>query len=136
MSPEVFLFLLSEFAASIIGAVPFGLVNLSVRQTALNKELKATLPISYGASLVEVAYSTLGIFAGSLSYRYIQVNIFLRILSSLVLVLMGILFMVRKSHFTPTKNRAFSGILYGVRLNLLSLQVLAYWIKAISLFPP
>jgi L-lysine exporter family protein LysE/ArgO len=132
MPPEVFLFLLIGFIASIIGAVPFGLVNLSVLQTAINKGIKATMPISYGASVVEILYGVFGIFAGSLLFKYIDKNPWFNVLTALVLLIMGLVFLFRRSQFQLNKNNSFGGFLYGILLNLLSLQVLAYWILAIS----
>jgi L-lysine exporter family protein LysE/ArgO len=135
MPPEVFLFLLMGFIASIIGAVPFGLVNLSVLQTAINKGIKATMPISYGASVVEIIYGILGIFAGSLLFTYIERNPWFNAFTALILLMygMGLLFLFRRSQFQFNKNNTFGGFLYGVLLNLLSIQVLAYWILAISI---
>ncbi|MBW6480421.1 MAG: LysE family transporter [Bacteroidales bacterium] len=132
MPPEVFLFLLIGFFASIIGAVPFGLVNLSVLQTAINKGTRATMPISYGASLIEVIYGIFGIFAGSLLYRYIDKNPWFNIFTAAVLMIMGLVFFFSRSQFQMNKNNTFGGFVYGILLNLLSLQVLAYWILAIS----
>lgn len=132
MPPEVFLFLLIGFIASIIGAVPFGLVNLSVLQTSINKGIKATIPISYGASVVEILYGVFGIFAGSLLFKYIDKNPWFNVFTTLVLLTMGLIFLFKRSQFQLNNNNSFGGFLYGVLLNLLSLQVLAYWILAIS----
>jgi threonine/homoserine/homoserine lactone efflux protein len=76
MPPEAFTFLLIGLIASILGAVPFGLVNLSVLQAALRKGTRATMPISFGASVVEVGYGILGIMAISfISSVYQQIII-------------------------------------------------------------
>jgi L-lysine exporter family protein LysE/ArgO len=133
MPPEVFLFLLMGFMASIIGAVPFGLVNLSVLQTAISKGVKATMPISYGASVVEIIYGILGIFAGSLLFTYIERNPWFNAFTALILLVVGLLFLFRRSQFQFNNNNTFGGFLYGVLLNLLSIQVLAYWIIAVSI---
>jgi L-lysine exporter family protein LysE/ArgO len=133
MPPEVFLFLLFGFVASIIGAVPFGLVNLSILQTAINNGIRATMPISYGASVVEIIYGVIGIFAGSLLFRYIDNNPWFNVFTTLVLLVMGLVFLFKQSHFQFNKNNTYGGFLYGILLNMLSLQVLAYWILAISI---
>lgn len=132
MPPEVLLFLLFGFIASIIGAVPFGLVNLSVLQTAISKGTKATMPISYGASVVEIVYGILGIFAGSLLFKYIGNNLWFNIFTALVLLFVGLAFFFKRSQFQFNKSNTIGGFLYGILLNLLSLQVLVYWILAVS----
>ncbi len=132
MPPEVLLFLFFGFIASIIGAVPFGLVNLSVLQTAISKGTKATMPISYGASVVEIVYGILGIFTGSLLFKYIGNNLWFNIFTALVLLFVGLAFFFKRSQFQLNKSNTIGGFLYGILLNLLSLQVLVYWILAVS----
>jgi L-lysine exporter family protein LysE/ArgO len=132
MPADHFIFLIIGLIASIIGAVPFGLVNLSVLQTAINKGTKATMPISYGASVIEILYGVLAIFAGSLIFKYIGSNIWFNISTALVLLFIGMVFFFKRSQFQFNKNNTFGGFLYGILLNLLSLQVLVYWILAVS----
>lgn len=121
------------FAASIIGALPFGLVNLSVLQSAVNKGTRSTIPVSTGASVVEIGYGIVGIFAGSLIARHISDSPWYHLLSALILLITGITFFFKKSKFHLNPNNTFGGFWYGVLLNLLSLQVLVYWIIALSL---
>lgn len=121
------------FAASIIGALPFGLVNLSVLQSAVNKGTRATLLVSTGASVVEIGYGTVGIFAGSLIATHINGSPWFHLLSALILLAVGVTFLLKKSKFHFSANNTFGGFWYGVLLNLLSLQVLIYWIIALSL---
>jgi L-lysine exporter family protein LysE/ArgO len=132
MSAEHFIFIIIGLIASIIGAVPFGLVNLSVLQTAINKGTKASMPISYGASMIEMLYGILAIFTGSLLIKYIGNNIWFNIFTALVVLLMGMVFFFKRSQFQFNKDSTFGGFTYGILLNLLSLQVLVYWILAVS----
>jgi len=132
MPPEAFIFLLIGLIASIIGAVPFGLVNLSVLQTALHKGIRATMPISFGASMVEVGYGILGILAGSLIYKYLNENPWFYIATAMVLISMGLVFLLKSAPFNISNNNRMGGFFQGILLNLLSIQVLAYWIMAIS----
>jgi L-lysine exporter family protein LysE/ArgO len=132
MSAEHFIFIIIGLIASIIGAVPFGLVNLSVLQTAINKGTKATMPISYGASMIEILYGILGIFAGSLLIKYIGNNIWFNIFTALVVLFMGMVFFFKRSQFQFNKDSTIGGFMYGILLNLLSLQVLVYWILAVT----
>ncbi len=132
MSTEIILFLFIGLIASIIGAVPFGLVNLSVLQTAIQKGTKATMPIAFGASMVEVSYGILGIFTGSLIYKYLNQNPWFHVVTALVLISMGLVFLLKSAPFRMSHNHRMGGFFHGILLNLLSMQVLAYWIMSIS----
>ncbi|TVQ09107.1 MAG: hypothetical protein EA361_15860 [Bacteroidetes bacterium] len=125
---DIPLYLAIGFAASIIGALPFGLVNLSVLQSAVNKGIRSTLPVSGGASVVEIGYGIVGIFAGKLIWEYTHNNLWFHIISASILLITGGVFFARKQRFDFNLNPAFGGFTYGILLNLLSLQVLAYWI--------
>ena len=127
------LYLATGIAASIIGALPFGLVNLSVLQSAVNKGIRSTLPVSTGASVVEIGYGMAGIFAGKFIWEYTHNNLWFHIISASILLATGVVFFIRKSKFEFNFNPTFGGFSYGVLLNLLSLQVLAYWIIAGSI---
>ncbi|GEM_PF-772960 len=130
---DIPLYLAIGFAASIIGALPFGLVNLSVLQSAVNKGTRSTLSVSTGASVVEIGYGIVGIFAGKFIWEYTHNNLWFHIISSSILLVTGVAFFVRKSRFDFNRKPTFGGFSYGVLLNLLSLQVLAFWIIAGSI---
>lgn len=122
------LYLAIGFAASIIGALPFGLVNLSVLQSAVNKGILSTIPVATGASMVEIGYGIVGIFAGKFIFEYTHNNLWFHVVSAAILLVTGVTFFVKKSQFDFNLKPTFGGFSYGILLNLLSLQVLAYWI--------
>jgi hypothetical protein len=62
------------FIAAVIGAVPFGLVNLSVVDNTLNRGERAAFLVSAGATLIEIVFVLLAVFLGSRLSVYIQNN--------------------------------------------------------------
>lgn len=133
MTTDLFIFLLIGILASIIGAAPFGLVNLSILQSAINKGTRSTFPVAHGASFVEVLYGVVGIFAGRFIAKHINENLWFHLISALILLITGVIFLFRKNRFQFSSNNTFGGFSYGILLNLLSLQVLAYWVIASGL---
>jgi threonine/homoserine/homoserine lactone efflux protein len=127
------IYLIAGIILSIIGALPFGLVNLSVLQVAYNKGTREALKIAHGAAIVEVLYALTAIFAGSIFNEFIKQNTFVNYLSVLAIGIGGLIFLLKKKNSkAPGMNRS-SGFLQGIFLNILSLQVLLYWLIAISL---
>lgn len=130
---DIPLYLFIGLAASILGALPFGLVNLSILQSSVNKGTRSTFPVAHGASLVEVMYGVVGVFAGKFITQHINNNFWFHLISALILLITGGVFFIRKARFNFSSNNTFGGFSYGILLNLLSLQVLAYWVIASSL---
>jgi L-lysine exporter family protein LysE/ArgO len=120
------------FIASIIGALPFGLVNLSVVDSTLNKSERAAFLISAGATIIEIVFVLLAIFLGSRLADYMEDNLWIEFFILMVLLTAGISFLLRKRSGSKKKTIVLSGFLKGMLLNLLSVQVLLYWFVAIA----
>ena len=56
MLVEIIIVLLIGITTSIVGAVPFGLVNLTVLNVSLEQGNRAALRIAHGASFIEVLF--------------------------------------------------------------------------------
>jgi threonine/homoserine/homoserine lactone efflux protein len=65
--------------ACIIGALPFGLVNLSVVNISINKSEKEAIVFSLGASFIEILFALAGIIAGQQLIKNIEGNVFIEI---------------------------------------------------------
>jgi L-lysine exporter family protein LysE/ArgO len=120
------------FIASIIGALPFGLVNLSVVDSTLNKSERAAFLISAGATIIEIVFVLLAIFLGSRLADYMEDNLWIEFFILMVLLTAGISFLLRKRSGSKKKTIVLSGFLKGMLLNILSVQVLLYWFVAIA----
>lgn len=112
---------------TVIGALPFGLVNLSVVDISLKQSRKLAMQIAHGAALVEVLYGVVAILAGAIISEFIQKNLFLNYSLIGILVIGSIVFILRKKEKNTKRFSVFSSFLKGVFLNLISFQVFLYW---------
>jgi len=119
-------------AASILGAIPFGLVNLTVVDVATRKGNKAALNISLGAAVVEVMFGLIAIYGGSIIQQYYSENAFINLISIAILGIAGIIFLIKKSNSDRNIDSRSYGFLKGFFLNIISLQVLLFWLMAIA----
>jgi threonine/homoserine/homoserine lactone efflux protein len=57
---------------TIIGTVPFGLVNLSVADTATKTSTRKSMELASGAALVEVIFALAALLAGATLQNYLN----------------------------------------------------------------
>ncbi|MDT8402498.1 MAG: hypothetical protein RQ743_12450 [Bacteroidales bacterium] len=117
---------------SIIGALPFGLVNLSVLDTSYRQGPARAMHLSGGAAIIEVAYGLTALTAGGLIAHFIRTIPVLYYLVLAVPAVVGIFFLLKgrdKQAAGPVKK---NGFLRGMVLNLVSIQVLLYWLIAMT----
>lgn len=118
--------------ASIIGAVPLGLVNLTVLEVSYKNGVSDAMKLAGGASMVEIMFVLIAILAG----KYITIAMddveWVKWLFVLVPFLIGIYFFQRRNHFEASSPKKTNNYFRGVILNLISIQVLLYWIFAIT----
>ncbi len=129
---EIILHFALGFIAAIIGAVPFGLVNLSVVDSTLKRGERAAFLVSAGATLIEIVFVLLAIFLGSRLAGYIENNQWIEFFILLVLLTAGISFFRRKNKGTDKKVFIMPAFVKGMFLNILSVQVLLYWFVAVA----
>jgi len=129
---EIILHFALGFIAAIIGAMPFGLVNLSVVDSTLNRSEKAAFWVSVGATLIEIVFVLLAILLGSKLALYIEHNAWIEVFILLVLLAAGISFFLKKNKGPEKKVFVMPDIVKGMFLNLLSVQVLLYWFVAVA----
>jgi len=117
---------------TIIGALPFGLVNLTVLDISYRKGRVAASYISHGAALIEVLFGITALMAGSLIGQFTRNNPFVQTLVLLVPAVIGVVFLLKKNHSETKKSGKQQGFLQGMMLNLISIQVLLYWLFAMT----
>lgn len=116
---------------AVIGALPFGLVNLSVLDTAFYRNRQIALKVAHGASLIEVLYGIIALLAGTIIAKAIENNPLVKYTAVLIPLVVGLFFLFKNgSHPNLPDNK--QGYRKGIVLNLLSVQVLLYWIVAIT----
>jgi len=117
---------------SIICALPFGLVNLNVLDAAYRQGNRVALNISFGAAIVEVLFGLIAILAGSMIHQYILENVFINYLAIVVLIFAGLVFLLKKKEVVTTQKANSTGFFKGALLNLVSIQVLLFWLIAVT----
>jgi len=132
MLVENLIVILIGAAASMIGALPFGLVNLTVLNVSQEQGYKPAMRIAHGASVIEVLFGLISILAGSLVYQQLEGNSTVSYIAASVLVAGGIFFFFKKQVPAEKQATTSSGFLKGAILNLVSIQVFLFWIVAIA----
>ncbi len=129
---EIILHFALGFVAAIIGAMPFGLVNLSVVDSTLNRGERSAFLLSVGATIIEIVFVLLAIFLGSRLALYIENNSWVDYFIVLVLLAAGISFFMRKNKGSEKTIFVMPALVKGMLLNILSIQVLLYWFIAVA----
>lgn len=117
---------------TMIGALPFGLVNLSVLDISYRKGQSAAMNLSLGATFIEVVYGLTALVAGGLIGQFIKDHQFVRILVLSVPAVAGLYFLLKRNHSEEKKTADRPCFLRGMLLNLVSVQVLLYWLFAMT----
>jgi threonine/homoserine/homoserine lactone efflux protein len=117
---------------TIIGALPFGLVNLSVLDTSFRSGTNPALHLSLGAALVEVAFGLVALTAGGWIAHYIKNNPIFYYLVLAVPAVAGLYFLMKGSYKEPSATGKKQVFFKGMLLNLVSIQVLLYWLFAMT----
>ncbi len=129
---EIILHFVLGFVAAIIGAMPFGLVNLSVVDSTLSRGERVAFQVSLGATIIEIVFVLLAIFLGSRLAVYIENNSWVDYFIVLVLLAAGISFFMRKNKGSEKTIFVMPAVVKGMLLNILSIQVLFYWFIAVA----
>jgi L-lysine exporter family protein LysE/ArgO len=116
-----------------IGAMPVGLVNLSVVDTSVKVNNRMSMKIAHGAAFTEILFAITALFSGVFLRDYFDENIFIKVIIIAVLMISGIVFWLKKGDVDNKKiNLPSFGFLKGAFLNLISIQVFLFWLIAVS----
>jgi len=127
------IYLLIGAFVSIIGALPFGLVNLSVMDVAINHKVGKSMFIAHGAAVVEILFALTALLAGTVLSGYFNGNVLVKYIVLAVLVVSGIYFWFKQNNLESLEDSEPSnGFLKGAFLNLMSIQVLLFWLFAVT----
>ncbi len=124
--------LASAIIITIIGALPFGLVNLTVLDISYHRNKIAALKVAHGAAWIEVLFGLTALIAGSLIGQFTRDH---RVVQTLVLIIpavVGLVFILKKNHNEAKTTGKDPGFRKGMLLNLISIQVLLYWLFAMT----
>jgi L-lysine exporter family protein LysE/ArgO len=129
---EIILHFALGLIAAIIGAMPFGLVNLSVVDSTLNRGERTAFWVSAGATIIEIIFVLLAIYLGSSLAVFMEDNTWIEFFILLMLLAAGISFFLRKNRGSEKKKIVLPAFVKGMFLNILSIQVLLYWFVAVA----
>lgn len=129
---EPFFIIAYAMIITVIGALPFGLVNLSVLDISNRKGTGPAMQLSHGAAVIEVLFGLTALTAGGLIANYLDTNPVINYLILSVPAVAGIVFLSRGRKKQETIHVEKSGFLRGMILNLVSIQVLLYWLLAMT----
>lgn len=129
MNPIGIIFI--SILATLIGALPFGLVNLTVLNVAHQNGRPAAMKIAQGATLIEILFGFSAIYL-AVFIKNTTLNLaFVRFLAIAISVTLGVFFYFKKSiSYTLPTQQKFS-FFQGIFLNLMSVQVFLYWVVTI-----
>jgi len=132
MAIDYLIILLLGMGATIVGGLPFGLVNLTILNVTFEKGSREAIKIAHGAALVEVLFGLTALLAGGVLASYIEGNVIISYSTAAVLIFGGLFFLLKKQHNNNSRVAGSSGFLNGILLNLVSIQVFLFWILAIA----
>jgi threonine/homoserine/homoserine lactone efflux protein len=115
-----------------IGAFPFGLVNLSVLNISYRMGVREGMRIAHGAAVIEVLFGFTAVMAGVLLHRLYEENNYISYILVAILMVVGIFFLLKRNGAKETADNNLPPFVKGMFLNLISVQVLLYWIIAIA----
>lgn len=127
------LYLALGTAISFAGALPLGIVNLSVVDITLRENFRTGFQISLGATLIEVLQFLLALFVGLMVLDYLESHLWVKAISVVLFVAIGVVFLLRKQMDRNSCPRwKFPPFFQGIGLALINPQALPYWVFAIA----
>ncbi|MDZ7738095.1 MAG: LysE family transporter [Bacteroidales bacterium] len=127
---------ITGFLITLGGAIPLGLVNLSVMDIAYREGKAKSMQLAAGAGMVEILYGLAAILAGTVIQKYVDNNVIIRYAVIILLGAAGVFFILKGKEHKKERKIKVPYFLRGAVLNLISIQVLLYWIVAVAALQP
>jgi len=124
--------LITGILVTSVGALPLGLVNLSVLDSSHKKGYREGMQIAHGAAITEVFFGLTAILTGLYIQRLFEENPSLNYIIISIIGIVGIIFILKKKKSIGDAENNFPGFWKGIFLNLISIQVLLFWVVAIA----
>lgn len=119
-------------AITIIGALPLGLVNLTVFNEASLQHKSRPMQIAAGAAMVELLFAFLGLYSGNYFVQLLNAVPFVKQLIVAFITVVAIYFLLKNQNGLADAMHTRNSFIKGLVLNIVSFQVLFYWIAAIA----
>lgn len=128
---EIITYFFIGLFACIIAALPPGLVNLSIIDTTMHQSSKQARRISLGAAFTEGIFAALAIIFGLVLKDFFTESIIIKIITIIVASGASVHFFFRKPQKNKPQKKYKLYFVKGLVLNMISLQVFAFWLIAI-----
>lgn len=131
MELQTIIYFIIAMATTIVGAVPLGLVNLSVVDVVIKTNTQKSLEVAWGATLVEIIFALAALHAGASLQNYLESKTWINFCVVAILLGAGFVFLMKKAKTTNNISKTFSGfLLKGAFLNIISIQAFLFWLMA------
>ncbi|RMG61672.1 MAG: hypothetical protein D6722_19390 [Bacteroidetes bacterium] len=135
MNPDILWALGLGLTASFLGALPLGIVNLSVVDTTIRRHFRAGFKLSLAASLVEVLQFVLALYLGTMGTKFVSQYPGMKWGVPVIFLGLGLLFFLRKQDKErPRRELNLPDFLRGLVLAMINPQALPFWIFIIAWF--
>lgn len=121
-------------AATFVGTLPFGPINMSVVNITIKRAFSAALVFALGASLVEIAEASVAIFFGKLIDAFLADHTWFQVLVAMVFIGVGLVYLFKKSSAPTSKEnrKGFHPFLQGVIIAMLNPQAIPFWLVTLA----
>lgn len=126
----LFQHILIGFAASFIGSLPFGVLNLTTVETAVNKGTKAAAWFAFGASIVEFVQALVAVYFSDWFLKHTSINTAFNIIVIPLLIILGLLAFRRDKLVKSEKGKKLktSSFNKAVILSMINPLSIPFWI--------
>ena len=132
-SVDLAIHLLIGLGVSFLGALPFGIVNLSVVDVTAHENFRAGLDISIGASLIEAVHFLLAFFLGAMVVDYLEGSLWVKVFVVLLFLGIGLLFFLKKQKdHAKSPSYQLPNFVKGLILSAINPQAIPFWVFVIA----
>jgi len=129
-------FFIATFLISFLGALPFGIVNLSVTKITIQENKLEAFKFAFGASLIELLHALLALFFAEMILKYLIENPIFKFAVGFILISVGIFLFFRNENPNlenkAKSERSLPKFLLGTFLSFINPQAIPFWIVSIT----
>jgi len=121
----------TAFGLSALGALPVGLINLSLANRTIERGRKAGVAASFGAMLVEFVYTFVAVYFIDFLLKNETVSQSIKIISGIVLLVFGIYYLSKKKSKATkveVKKSGARNLFFGMGIAGINMLIIPYWI--------
>lgn len=133
MSDGLFYFF-AGLAATFVGTLPFGPINMSVVNITIKRTVNAALVFALGASLIEIAEASVAIFFGRFIDRFLAEHTWFQISVACLFIAIGLLYLFKKGRTVSSKSdkKGMHPFFQGVVIAMLNPQAIPFWLVTLA----